>query len=59
MAFSKFWSDVTYVTNFYIRIFLLGILGGLPPSQYLALYAKVQILFQIFKNNPLITKAVN
>jgi hypothetical protein len=57
---SKFCSDVTYeltyVTKFYIHIFLLRVLGGSPPSQYLALYAQVQILFQFFKNDPLITK---
>jgi hypothetical protein len=38
--------ELTYVTNFYIRMVLLHILGSLPPSQYLALYAKVRILFE-------------
>jgi hypothetical protein len=50
MAFSKFCPDVTneltYVTNFYIRMFLLRILGSFTPSQYFALYDKVRILFE-------------
>jgi hypothetical protein len=62
MAFSKFWShityELTYVTNFYVHIFFFTYMGGSSPSQYLALYVKVQILFQFFKNDPWITKAV-
>ena len=50
--------ELTYVTNFYICIFLLRIWGGSPPRQYLALYTKAWILLQFFKNDPSITKAV-
>ena len=45
--------ELTYVTKFYIRMFLLCIWGNSPPCQYLALYTEAKILSQFLKNDPL------
>ena len=39
--------ELAYVTNFYIRMFLLRIWEGSPTRQYLALYTKALIFFSL------------